>query len=404
MAALLALALYSDVEYRLVLGPSDTTPSAADWTPVYAGALVALLACAALFLRRALAARAAALTALGSLAVTIAYAHLPKHMLTGESSSAEELGLIVLVALAVRSARPGAATTATLSVAAALAAIPAYRDPDYGDPTSLVLGLVCGVAWGLVLRLFKDQRERLAEMVRQQERLALARDLHDTVAQQVTAIVVQTQAVRHVTRGGPPDPQALNEMLAAIEHAGGEALTSMRRLVGSMRDEGERPAPGTLDGVLSKTVEEARGLGLPVRLDLGGQSTADVPGEVVGGLSRVVQEALTNAHRYARGANSVDVIVRIAAQRAELLVEDDGHGQHPGQRRKFGEGYGIVGMRERIELLGGDLQAGPRPGGGWRVRASVPLRIEDNGGAAAPRRGRHAARSGLGRLRESSGT
>ncbi|MBP5873163.1 histidine kinase [Streptomyces sp. LBUM 1485] len=82
----------------------------------------------------------------------------------------------------------------------------------------------------LVLRLYDVQQERTGQLVRQEERLALARDLHDTVAHQVTAIVVQLQAVRHVTGRGTPDPRMLSEMLEAVEHAGGEALTSMRRL------------------------------------------------------------------------------------------------------------------------------------------------------------------------------
>ncbi|WNF00221.1 histidine kinase [Streptomyces luomodiensis] len=408
-AAISALALwflfsvYDDVRQRLVFDPArDTEAFAGDWAPVCAGALAAAMAVLAVVRGPRWVPRAVLVACAGTFAATAAYHLLPVNMVTSETSGTELMGQLILLAVAVRRCTPGPALAAVAAVGVSVFSVPVLRDFDPGDfSDSTVLILALAFVCGLVLRLYDAQQERTGQLVRQEERLALARDLHDTVAHQVTAIVVQLQAVRHVTGRGTPDPQALNEMLQAVEHAGGEALTSMRRLVGSMRGDETPRHPENLGEVLSRIAEESRAAGLPVRLDLGRDLPEDVPAEVTGGLSRVLQEALTNAQRYARGARSVDVSARVAADRAELVVEDDGHGSasgHRGSLGRLGGGFGIIGMRERIELLGGSFEAGHRPEGGWRVRASVPLRPDE--ASRNPRAwARHAVRSGL-RLRE----
>ncbi|CDR16126.1 two-component system sensor kinase [Streptomyces iranensis] len=407
MIAALALwflfSVYQDVRERLVLDPDfDTEAFAGDWVPIGSGVLAGAMAVLAVVRDVRWVPRAALVACAGTFAATVAYHLMPVNMVTSESSGTELMGLLFLLAVAVRRCTPWWALASVAAMSVSVFSIPLLRDTDPGDfsdNTALLLALafVCG----LVLRLYDVQQERTGQLVRQEERLALARDLHDTVAHQVTAIVVQLQAVRHVTGRGTPDPQALNEMLEAVEHAGGEALTSMRRLVGSMRGDETPRHPENLGEVLTRIVDEARGTGLPVRLDLGRDLPEDVPAEVTGGLSRVLQEALTNAQRYARGVRSVDVSARVAAHHAELVVEDDGHGSpsgHRGSLGRLGGGFGIMGMRERIELLGGAFEAGHRAEGGWRVRASVPLRPDE--AARNPRtRGRHAIRTGL-RLRE----
>ncbi|WP_241826847.1 sensor histidine kinase, partial [Streptomyces graminilatus] len=259
----------------------------------------------------------------GTFVATVAYQLLPVNMATSDSSGGEATGLLVLLAVAVRRCTPRMAPVIVAPLGVSVLSVPLLRDADSGVfPENLPLELALAFACGLVLRLYDVQRERTGQLVRQEERLALARDLHDTVAHQVTAIVVQVQAVRHVTGRGTPDPRILSEMLAAVEHAGGEALTSMRRLVGSMRGDETPRHPQNLGAVLTRIVEESRATGLPVRLDLGQELPEDVPPEVTGGLSRVLQEALTNAQRYARGARSVNVSARVAARHAELVVED----------------------------------------------------------------------------------
>ncbi|WP_262700207.1 MULTISPECIES: sensor histidine kinase [Streptomyces] len=395
--------VYQDVWERLVLDPEfDTEAFAGDWVPIGSGALAGAMAVLAVVRDVRWVPRAALVACAGTFAATVAYHLMPVNMVTSESSGTELMGLLFLLAVAVRRCTPWWALLSVAAMSVSVFSIPLLRDSDPGDfsdNTALLLALA--FVSGLVLRLYDVQQERTGQLVRQEERLALARDLHDTVAHQVTAIVVQLQAVRHVTGRGTPDPQALNEMLEAVENAGGEALTSMRRLVGSMRGDETPRHPENLGAVLTRIVDEARGTGLPVRLDLGRDLPEDVPAEVTGGLSRVLQEALTNAQRYARGARSVDVSARVAAHHAELVVEDDGHGSPSGHRGglgRLGGGFGIMGMRERIELLGGAFEAGHRAEGGWRVRASVPLR-PDEAARGARTRGRHAVRTGL-RLRE----
>lgn len=402
LALLFLFAVYADMRERVVFDPAiDREAFVGDWVPVCSGALAGAMAVLALVRDSRWVPRAALAACVGAFVATVAYHLLPVNMVTSESSGSELIGLLVLLALAVRRCTPRWAPVVVAALGVSVLSVPVLRDSDPGDfSDSTVLELALAFVCGLVLRLYDVQQERTGQLVRQEERLALARDLHDTVAHQVTAIVVQLQAVRHVTGRGVPDPRMLNEMLEALEHAGGEALTSMRRLVGSMRGETRRH-PENLGEVLTRIVVEARATGLPIRLDLGQELPGDVPTEVTGGLSRVLQEALTNAQRYARGARSVDVSARVAAGHAELVVEDDGQGSpsgHRGSLGRLGGGFGIMGMRERIELLGGAFEAGRRPEGGWRVHVSVPL-DPDVASRNVRARGRHAVRSGL-RLRE----
>ncbi|MBL1117009.1 hypothetical protein JK364_32185 [Streptomyces sp. 110] len=403
LALLFLISVYQDIEERIVFDPTlDTEAFTGDWAPVCSGVLAGAMAVLAVVRDPRWVPRAALVTCAGTFAATVAYHLLPVNMVTSETSSGEFMGQLVLLAVAVRRCTPRLTLVAVSLLSVSVCSVPVLRDSDVGESAeNMLLMLALAFVCGLVLRLHDAQQERTGQLVRQEERLALARDLHDTVAHQVTAIVVQLQAVRHVTGRSTPDPRALNEMLEAVEHAGGEALTSMRRLVGSMRGDETPRHPENLGEVLTRIVDEARGTGLPVRLDLGRDLPEDVPAEVIGGLSRVLQEALTNAQRYARGARSVDVSARVAAHHAELVVEDDGQGSpsgHRGSLGRFGGGFGIMGMRERIELLGGAFEAGHRVEGGWRVRASVPLRPDE--AARTPRtRGRHAGRTGL-RLRE----
>ena len=182
----------------------------------------------------------------------------------------------------------------------------------------------------------------------------------------MTGIVVQAQAAQEVFT---KQPDKAVEALGQIETAGVEALGSMRRLVGSLRGASEGPlAPAATIDDLRSLAARSTAVGLPVRLHLDGLE--ELPTEVAPSIHRVVGEAITNAQRHATGATGVDV--RISAHDDELTVtvDDDGNAI----RAPRGTGYGLTGMAERTEALGGTFEAGPIDGGGWRIEARLPLR------------------------------
>jgi signal transduction histidine kinase len=235
------------------------------------------------------------------------------------------------------------------------------------DTRQVVFVIVWPVAAGWYLRWRAQDRVRRLEDARQAERLALARDLHDVVAHHVTGMVVQTQALQRVAER---NPGAVPPALDAIEQAGIQALTAMRRMVVTMR-EGEGSGavlrrPAELRADLVQLVAEVGGP--PVHLGVDGEDQL-VPGEIASSVLRVAQEALTNARRYAREATRIDLGVRIGPECLTLSIRDDGR---PGAGFRHGGGHGMIGMRERVALLGGTFEAGPRPDG-WHVRAVIPL-------------------------------
>jgi signal transduction histidine kinase len=215
---------------------------------------------------------------------------------------------------------------------------------------------------GLVVRLSFTSRTRTLDAVRLREREQLARELHDTVAHHVSAIVVRAQAGRVVA---PADPAAAADALAVIEQEGARTLAEMRTLVGALRGSDEAalaPARGAADvpglaAIDPRVVVEPAG-----RLD-------DLGPALGGAVYRIAQESVTNAVRHARGATTI--VVRLVGDddAVRCTVSDDGDA--PGPVR--GSGFGIVGMAERASLLGGTLVAGPA-GRGWEVAAVLPRR------------------------------
>jgi signal transduction histidine kinase len=224
------------------------------------------------------------------------------------------------------------------------------------------------------------EREADVRAVVTEERARIARELHDVVAHHVSVMTVQAAAAqRTISR----DVTQAREAMAAVESTGRDALMEMRRMVGVLRgdessdhrhDEALAPQPGIAD--IPTLVEEMRRAGLPVDATFD-----DLPRPVGAGVDltvyRIVQEALTNTLKHA-GPTRARVELRYAAGELDLLVEDHGRGlaagltqdrQHDGDR----QGHGLPGMRERVSLYGGHLYAGPRPGGGYRVRAYIPL-------------------------------
>jgi signal transduction histidine kinase len=206
--------------------------------------------------------------------------------------------------------------------------------------------------------------QRQAEQAAAAERARIARELHDIVAHHLSVVVLHAAGARALGRA---DETTLEE----IEHSGRQALAETRRLFGVLRDPGEQtgraPQPGISE--LPALVGSLRAAGLEVRLSIDGDHTA-VPPAVNVSAYRIVQEALTNVLRHA-GPACAEVTVGCADSAVTIEVTDDGRG-NPAPPA-LGGGQGLAGMRERVAVFGGDLRAGPRPGGGFTVCARLPI-------------------------------
>jgi signal transduction histidine kinase len=216
------------------------------------------------------------------------------------------------------------------------------------------------------------EREHAAEARRAvvEERARIARELHDVVAHRVSLMTVQAGAAKTVAAD---DPEGASRAMHAVEKAGREALDELRHLLGVLRPEAEAealgPQPGLADVPL--LVERSRAAGLHVTLRMDGAGVG-LPARVDLSAYRIVQEALTNALKHAGPAARTEVRVHTDERGVDIEVLDDGRGV----TILDGSGHGIIGMRERALLLGGRLDAGPRPGGGFRVAAHLPVRDE----------------------------
>ncbi|MDQ3947486.1 MAG: sensor histidine kinase, partial [Actinomycetota bacterium] len=211
-----------------------------------------------------------------------------------------------------------------------------------------------------------------AEQVRRrasEERLQIARELHDVLAHNISLINVQAGVALHLI---DERPEQARTALAAIKEASGEALREVRSVLGMLRqvDEAAPRDPAPSLARIDSLVSRAEAAGLAVRVQAEGE-----PRPLPAGLDlaafRIVQEALTNVARHA-GATSATVRVGYGPDALTVEVDDDGRGV--GSPSTVGTGSGIAGMRERAAALGGQFQAGPRPGGGFRVQARFPLR------------------------------
>lgn len=267
------------------------------------------------------------------------------------------------------------------AILASAAVVDSNSASSYSDFfwTSLILTLAWffGSALGTRTEQARELRARVeaAELERilateratAEERARIARELHDVVAHSVSVMVVQVSGVRRLLQD---DQTREREALLSVEQTGRQALTEMRRMLGVMRSRDETPAslapqPGLqhLDRLIAQ-VEEA---GLPVTLRVEGERRELSPGVDLSAY-RIVQEGLTNALKHAKGANA-EVVVRYVDSCVELEIADDG----PGVVETDGQGHGLVGMRERAALYGGTLETTTRDGGGFVLRAQLPV-------------------------------
>jgi signal transduction histidine kinase len=219
------------------------------------------------------------------------------------------------------------------------------------------------------VRRAEERAQRSEEEARSaaaEERNRITRELHDVLAHSVSVMTVQASAVRRLLT---PEQEREREALMTVEETGRQALAEMRRMLGIMRSDHEvaalAPQPGL--GTLPELVEQVRQSGLPVELSVEGRPVT-LPAGVDLSAYRIVQEALTNALKHAGPAHAW-VSVRYAGDDVEIEVENDGASDGAGD----GAGHGLVGMRERAALCGGELHSGPRPGGGFKISARLPV-------------------------------
>lgn len=251
-----------------------------------------------------------------------------------------------------------------------------YESPVVEKVVGFVFLLLPGVV-GAAVRFWGTARERQLEQVRSREREQLARELHDTVAHHVSAMVIRAQAGR-VLAG--TDPSAAVEALEGVEEEGARTLEEMRAMVAALRDRGVgaelAPPAGVAD--LERLVRTPDGR---LKIDLGLDGELDsLPPALDAAVYRIVQESVTNAMRHA--VSATEVVVRVTAERHTVRVSVRDNGQRTGRGR---DGYGLAGLRERAALLGGALRAGPGADQGWHVEAALP-RARSDRGHSRPRR------------------
>ncbi|GAA4975696.1 histidine kinase [Yinghuangia aomiensis] len=231
---------------------------------------------------------------------------------------------------------------------------------------------------GAAVRFRVTARERQVDQIRSREREQLARELHDTVAHHVSAIVIRAQAGRVLA---VTDPAAAVDALDGVEEEGARTLEEMRAMVTALRNPGAGAELAPPAGV-ADLERLARTAGGRLRVDLGlDGELGTLPPAVDAAVYRIVQESVTNAMRHA--VDATEVVVRVTAERHAVRVSVRDNGHRTGRGRA---GYGLAGLRERAALLGGKLQAGPGTEQGWHVEAELPRGRTESGAHPRPRR------------------
>ncbi|MBR7830897.1 sensor histidine kinase [Actinospica sp. MGRD01-02] len=377
LLAALALDLHSVPDWHAVDGPATALVSTA--------AVCALLWPARLRPASLTPALRAAIPALLTIAINVALRASGSPVGFAERPGLLAALLCLLIVALRGCANPWHAAACVAALCGALASIPLTADDlgssdQAGSLTVLTLLASGFVGLGAFLRSSDTRHRAAVRQVQLGERLAIAADLHDFVAHHVTGILVQTQVARLMATADAP---RLDPVLADVEQAAGEALASMRRLVGVLRtgddeDDGQRPAPaaelrptGDL-AQLTRTVDTFSRVGPRAILRRDPAVTEDLPHVIQSAAFRIVQESLTNVRRHAADTTEVLVELDVADGALEVRVTDDGGGSTPSPAALRGGGFGLIGLRERVTALGGEIMTGPAEHG-WRVRARLPL-------------------------------
>jgi signal transduction histidine kinase len=315
------------------------------------------------------------------------------------------LSILIYVYTVASLCRRRVALAALAATEALLVLVFLARPDTLGDRTTLLGDLVAvAAAWWLGDGTRRRQdaiaaarqraveleraREELARTAVVEERLRIARELHDVVAHSMSIVAVQSGVGAHVLDS---QPEEARKALAAVEVTSRQALSEMRRLLGVLRQEAEpagslAPSPGLAEvDALAAEVAKA-GARVEVRIE---GTRPELPLGLDLSAYRIVQEALTNVVRHA-GPATARVRIRYAVDAVDLEVVDDGVGSANGRQESASDrqirrsaGHGILGMRERAALYGGTLDAGPLAGGGFRVAAHLPVEPGDRGGLPA---------------------
>jgi signal transduction histidine kinase len=219
------------------------------------------------------------------------------------------------------------------------------------------------------------EREQQAMRATLEERARIARELHDVIAHNVSVMVVQASAGEDVFDS---DPGRAREALAAVASTGRDALAELRRLLGVIRPGDQEalsfaPQPGI--GRLSELIDQVRDTGLAVDLSVDGEQR-ELPEATSLCVYRIVQEALTNTLKHA-AATRAQVNLRYDSDALRVRVSDDGRGTTDAAVNGGGDGHGLIGMRERVALFGGEMQAGPSADGGYCVTARLPMQQQN---------------------------
>lgn len=241
-----------------------------------------------------------------------------------------------------------------------------FASASFAFVRAVVEAVFVSAAWsiGRAMRSAATYNERHAKATVQEERLRIARELHDVVAHSMSVIAVQAGVGHFVIRDRPEEAE---KALAVIETTSRESLTEMRRLLDMLREErpGDLlPSPGLAD--LPELADQTRGAGLEVAVVIAGEPR-ELPVGADLAAFRVIQEALTNVLKHS-GASHCRVSVGYQADGVTITVTDEGTGPYDGE-----PGHGLAGMKERVTMYGGTFHAGPRPGTGFSVEVWLPL-------------------------------
>ncbi len=294
---------------------------------------------------------------------------------------------VALAYIALRKPRPTRTIACTGMFVLQLVVVAALPHGPETQVQSLVMVVLGFVAAMTTARMLRERREHAVELRSREteravaaERLRIARELHDMVAHSIGIVAIQAGVGGRVI---DTQPDEARNALAAIEATSRETLAGLRRMLVTLRESGEAsgdgPAPAPLDPApgladLDRLVAATRDAGVLVELRWTGERRP-LPPEIDLSAFRIVQESLTNVVRHAR-VTACRVTVGFTEDELTVQIEDDGTGSPSGSSASSGAGggFGIVGMRERAALLRGDLHAGPRPEGGFRVAAHIPVR------------------------------